>query len=351
MFSDQISSTSLTRDDAGVNKVQRYTPWGETRTDGGLGTDHTYTGQIEDTTTGLRFYNARYMDPVLGRFVSPDTIVRNAGNGQDYNRYAYVRNNPVKYNDPTGNVFACSGTNCGQDVSNIDFGFTADGLQAFIQRAASGGDGTQIGPPSGRPGIVSVLEGGAYSSHAGGTFSPVPGAGTVRVNLWIPDDRIDTFLIPVYGDNRDASPTAGLESSKAVLVIDFEEGVLIGAFSPSCRPGLLGGRTCDDAFPTTIVVGQGLDFDDIVTENGFAVSQSGSEILIHIRGKISVGPPLGPSINGVIALSIDGSGAVSASKSGDGFPAHEVYQDVDGRTVEVEIFREGSPIRLLGNGE
>ena len=94
--------TSLTRDDAGVNKVQRYTPWGETRTDGGLGTDHTYTGQIEDTTTGLRFYNARYIDPVLGRFVSPDTIVPNPSNGQDYNRYTYVLNNPIRYNDPTG---------------------------------------------------------------------------------------------------------------------------------------------------------------------------------------------------------------------------------------------------------
>ena len=102
MFSDQISSTSLTRDDAGVNKVQRYTPWGETRTVGGLETDHTYTGQIEDTTTGLKFYNARYMDPVLGRFVSPDTIVPNPSNGQDYNRYSYVLNNPIRYNDPSG---------------------------------------------------------------------------------------------------------------------------------------------------------------------------------------------------------------------------------------------------------
>ena len=102
MFSDQVSSTSLTRDDAGINKVQRYTPWGETRTDGGLETDHTYTGQIEDTTTGLRFYNARYMDPVLGRFVSPDTIVPNAGNGQFMNRYSYVNNRPIVLNDPTG---------------------------------------------------------------------------------------------------------------------------------------------------------------------------------------------------------------------------------------------------------
>ena len=108
MFSDQVSSTSLTRDDAGINKVQRYTPWGETRTDGGLETDHTYTGQIEDGSTGLRFYNARYQDPILGRFISPDTIVPSARDGQNYNRYSYVENNPVRYSDPSGHD-ACAG--------------------------------------------------------------------------------------------------------------------------------------------------------------------------------------------------------------------------------------------------
>ncbi len=45
MFQDQINSTGLTRTDAGVNSVQRYTPWGELRTDGNLTTDRHYTGQ------------------------------------------------------------------------------------------------------------------------------------------------------------------------------------------------------------------------------------------------------------------------------------------------------------------
>ena len=48
------------------------------------------------------------MDPVLGRFISPDTIVPNAGNGQDYNRYAYVNNRPIVFNDPTGHDY-CEG--------------------------------------------------------------------------------------------------------------------------------------------------------------------------------------------------------------------------------------------------
>jgi hypothetical protein len=47
-------------------------------------------------------YNARYYSPVLGRFVSADTVVPEAGNPQAWNRYAYVENNPIGYTDPTG---------------------------------------------------------------------------------------------------------------------------------------------------------------------------------------------------------------------------------------------------------
>jgi len=40
--------------------------------------------------------------PEIGRFISPDTIVPEPGNPQSYNRYAYVRNNPMNFTDPTG---------------------------------------------------------------------------------------------------------------------------------------------------------------------------------------------------------------------------------------------------------
>ena len=64
-----------------------------------------YTGQINDSEIGLYFYNARYYSSALGRFISADTIVPDGQNPRAWNRYAYVVNNPLKYNDPTGHCF------------------------------------------------------------------------------------------------------------------------------------------------------------------------------------------------------------------------------------------------------
>jgi len=65
-----------------------------------------FTGQREEATTGLYFYNARYYDPALGRFAQPDTLVPDPGNPQALNRYTYVTNNPLKYTDPTGHYIS-----------------------------------------------------------------------------------------------------------------------------------------------------------------------------------------------------------------------------------------------------
>ena len=83
--------------------AQRYYPYGEVRwSEGTLPTDFTFTGQRWDSGLGLLDYRARFYDPVLGRFVSADTLVPNPGNPQDLNRYSYVRNSPLRYADPNG---------------------------------------------------------------------------------------------------------------------------------------------------------------------------------------------------------------------------------------------------------
>jgi len=49
--------------------------------------------------------NGRIYDPLLGRFLSADTVVQAPGNLQSFNRYSYVLNNPLTLTDPTGFYF------------------------------------------------------------------------------------------------------------------------------------------------------------------------------------------------------------------------------------------------------
>lgn len=59
---------------------------------------------IKDKATGLNYMQARYYDPVIGRFLSVDPVgfVGSGGNPGYFNRYAYTMNDPVNMIDPDG---------------------------------------------------------------------------------------------------------------------------------------------------------------------------------------------------------------------------------------------------------
>jgi len=101
LHSDHLGSVSLaTTSNGNIASQQYFDPWGKVKS-GGIGqTSLNYTGQRLDGT-GLLYYNARYYDPALGKFLTPDNITPGA-DSQSFNRYTYVKNNPLKYSDPTG---------------------------------------------------------------------------------------------------------------------------------------------------------------------------------------------------------------------------------------------------------
>lgn len=107
---DHISSSNVVTDSAGNQAaLYEYDPYGTTVTHTGTADlKHRYTGQEADDSTALYYYNARYYDPQIGRFVSADPTVQHPTDPQDLNRYAYARNNPVMFNDPTGLGFLAS---------------------------------------------------------------------------------------------------------------------------------------------------------------------------------------------------------------------------------------------------
>jgi RHS repeat-associated protein len=65
-------------------------------------TDIGFTGHRMDAGDGLIYMKARYYDPGMGRFITPDTIVQAPFDPQTLNRYTYCRNNPINLIDPSG---------------------------------------------------------------------------------------------------------------------------------------------------------------------------------------------------------------------------------------------------------
>ncbi len=64
-----------------------------------------FTGHEHLDGVGLIHMNGRVYDPTLGRFLSADPHVQAPSDTQSFNRYTYVKNNPLSYSDPSGFFF------------------------------------------------------------------------------------------------------------------------------------------------------------------------------------------------------------------------------------------------------
>ena len=116
----QGSVTDITDASGTVVHRMRYSPWGKLlHTDGTpytrseeLSTDYDrllflgrgYTGHEYLPWFGLINMDARLYDPAIGRFLSPDPYVQMPDFTQNFNRYAYAFNNPMKFVDPDGEI-------------------------------------------------------------------------------------------------------------------------------------------------------------------------------------------------------------------------------------------------------
>jgi RHS repeat-associated protein len=120
LVTDQLGTPRMIFDQTGslaTTKRHDYLPFGEElfAGTGGRTTAQGYTGdnirqkftqKERDNETGLDYFGARYYSSTQGRFTSPDfpLIDQWESNPQSWNLYSYVRNNPLKLVDPTGNA-------------------------------------------------------------------------------------------------------------------------------------------------------------------------------------------------------------------------------------------------------
>jgi RHS repeat-associated protein len=76
-----------------------------------------FTGKEHDYETGLDYFGARFDSSSFGRFMTPDDFTKDSDvrDPQRWNKYAYARNNPMRYTDPTGGEATASVTGCTTD--------------------------------------------------------------------------------------------------------------------------------------------------------------------------------------------------------------------------------------------
>jgi RHS repeat-associated protein len=100
---DHLASVKVISNASG-QEVKRtvYRPFGEKGPESGIHAESKgWIGERHDAETGLIYLNARYYDPVIARFVSPDWWDPNKP-GVGTNRYSYSDNDPVNKSDRNG---------------------------------------------------------------------------------------------------------------------------------------------------------------------------------------------------------------------------------------------------------
>ena len=100
-----------------------------------------FTGKERDAETGLDYFGARYFSGAQGRFTSPDPTFmtrHRIGDPQQWNLYAYTRNNPLKYIDPDGRDLRLASGVSGKDrqylIQNLARLYSTDKGRSYIER-------------------------------------------------------------------------------------------------------------------------------------------------------------------------------------------------------------------------
>lgn len=142
---DNLGSWNVVTDE-GANVIQNvaFDAWGNVRNgenwsssgDLKLIYDRGFTGHEHLEDFGLINMNGRMYDPMMSMMLSPDNNIQIPQMSQNFNRYSYCMNNPLKYTDPTGEwvesvVFGVVGgaANLIMNADNVDtFG---EGALAF----------------------------------------------------------------------------------------------------------------------------------------------------------------------------------------------------------------------------
>jgi RHS repeat-associated protein len=122
-FADHLGTSRIVTNAAGtiLDDSDFYPFGGERVIVSSSGNHYKFTGKERDSESGLDDFGARYYASTMGRFMTTDPVVVTPDrlrDPQQLNQYAYVRNNPLRLVDPTGEILQLSG-NTAADYNNL----------------------------------------------------------------------------------------------------------------------------------------------------------------------------------------------------------------------------------------
>jgi RHS repeat-associated protein len=103
-----------------VSDTYTYDAFGNLITSTGTtANNYMYTGEQYDPNSGFYYLRARYYEPSIGRFATRDSFGGCSDDSQSLNRYAYARNNPLSFSDPSGHFYSAIGAFAAMAVNAI----------------------------------------------------------------------------------------------------------------------------------------------------------------------------------------------------------------------------------------
>lgn len=133
-----------------------------------------YTSHVYDPESTLTYMQARYYDADVGRFLSNDPMAF-SGNPANFNRYAYVTDNPYRYTDPTGqyrgeggytNTIVTGAVDAGTLVAQLEMAHVSAPPQSSSMTGSTTPSGSTVGGSSQRV-LGSATGGGAIEGMQG----------------------------------------------------------------------------------------------------------------------------------------------------------------------------------------
>ena len=191
---DHLGSVqSVTDQNAAIVQVLSFDAWGKRRNIDGspippkdFKYDRGFTGHEHIDWFDLINMNGRIYDPVIGRFISPDPFIQAPDNLQNWNRYAYVLNNPLNYTDPSGYNWnpvqdildaGKKAYNKAKELVNDSLDFLDDNWKTIAVVAATIAVGVMTAGVG--AGVMGAILSGAAAGFTGGALSTILAGGSV----------------------------------------------------------------------------------------------------------------------------------------------------------------------------